>query len=392
VSIAGDLLVAASAARLFQSGGSWTLAVVRLVAVEQNVYVPRTRKVQGHDAILKYLKQTANDPALAAAASRLFRACASDDDCFFEAVEGEWVACNAGTARESTRPGGEAGTSAEAAELRAELVLLRVSHDGLRERVARLEGLLASGRASSRELMPSLRLPSLSSLGDSEQHGPSGTPLDEGGQARTQVSGAARAEPENPPRPVEPNQKSVQERAAEAEARAAEERAAEERAAEARARQARMKLPTAAEVSACLGTLLGKKLGVTEERPVKFPPKGKHKLWFSRMVDDDNEEVGVIVSDLVATVGLGGGLLMLPPAELESQRAAEAPSDDVISAMDEVANNLSATINRHADGVHVRVQPLEMMAGGNLDWVASAPARLALDLEGNLGKLYLFAR
>ncbi|HEY0469910.1 MAG TPA: hypothetical protein VGC79_37245, partial [Polyangiaceae bacterium] len=123
-------------------------------------------------------------------------------------------------------------------------------------------------------------------------------------------------------------------------------------------------------MSACLQALLGKKVGVREKRPLTFPPKLGGPCWLSRLVDDEDNEVGAIVTDLAATIGLGGALMMFPAEQLEAQRKEQAPSEDVISAMDEVANNLSATINQQSEGLHVRVRSLEPFSLDVLDWSA----------------------
>ena len=84
--------------------------------------------------------------------------------------------------------------------------------------------------------------------------------------------------------------------------------------------------------------------------------------------------------------------MMIPPHELDAQRAAQKPSEDVMSALAEVMNNLSATINQVPDGLHVRVGALEAMAGGNLDWTKVAAQVIALELDDGMGHLSLFAR
>ena len=156
--------------------------------------------------------------------------------------------------------------------------------------------------------------------------------------------------------------------------------------------ETKLKFPAAAAINACLSTLIGKKIIVQELRAAAFPAFEEGNCWFSRLVDDEGREVGIIAADLPATVGLGGALLMLPQAALEAQRGARSPSADVLSAMDEVVNNLSATINRQPEGLHVRARPLEPMATGGLDWSKSAPRSAALQIAGDLGHLLLFAR
>jgi hypothetical protein len=60
--------------------------------------------------------------------------------------------------------------------------------------------------------------------------------------------------------------------------------------------------------------------------------------------------------------------------------------------MEEVANNLSATINQHPNGVHVRVRPLQVLTPESLDWAKAATKIAELELTGDQGTLFLLAR
>ena len=85
--------------------------------------------------------------------------------------------------------------------------------------------------------------------------------------------------------------------------------------------------------------------------------------------------------------------MSLPAHELEAQRALATPSDDIVGAMSEVANNLCETINQQAGGLRVRVKPIEPLALGSLDWVVDAVDRgLECELQDSAGRLFLFAR
>ncbi len=112
----------------------------------------------------------------------------------------------------------------------------------------------------------------------------------------------------------------------------------------------------------------------------------------SRLIDDEGRDVGAIVADRAAALSLGGALMSLPEHELEAQRALGTPSDDVIGAMSEVANNLCETINQGARDMQVRVKPIEPLSPGLLDWAEKAGGGLALELRSGLGRLFLFAR
>jgi hypothetical protein len=363
MSIAGDLLAAATPTRLVCRRGTWRLEVVRLVAVDRNVYQPRTQRIEGSEAILQHLKRT-GDPSLASAAAVLIRSTRTDQESSFEAADSEWLPCEPKPQRDSSRPSAPPAAGSGTAELRAELFLLRAAHDGLRERVARLEALVARGGPRDLLMPPGtpLVVPRISDTPGSSA--PSIQPAAQGSPTQTRVSPAREAEPAPEPAPEPAAQVS----------------------------EARLKFPSPSAIATCLHTLIGKKVGVSEQRSHHLPAKSNEPCWFSSLIDDDGGEVGVIVADLSATVGLGGALMMVPPAELADQRSSKTPSEDVLSAMAEVANNLSGTFNEIAGGVHVRVRPLEPMTPGSLDWTKSAARASALELSSDLGKLYLFAR
>jgi hypothetical protein len=365
-----DVLSIATPTRLVFRHGSWSLEVVRLVALERNVFQPRVQRVEGCELVLKHLRRTDVDPALASTASALFRRPAPAQDCCFEALEGDWVASDelAASARQSARR--DASTTETAAEVRAELRLLTASHVGLRARVALLESMLESGRG----------------LRGSLENGGTSSPSSDAHRSRA----SSVVKPAREHEPV---------RAATAPAKVGEAVAEVAAAAElaAPAQVARfigpgVKLPAAAAVSECLHTLIGKRLSVREKRPLTFPPKQGGPCWLSRLIDDGDTEVGAIIADLGATLGLGGALMMIPAEELDAQRGSQTPSDDVTSAMSEVANNLSATINKQPAGAHVRVRPLELLTDQALDWIQTPALALELEIEGDMGRLFLFVR
>jgi hypothetical protein len=378
--ITGDLLTAITPTRLVCRRGSWSLEVERLVAVERDVYQPRTQRLEGTDAVLQHLQRTANT-ALAHAAHALIRGNQAAEECAFEALDSEWVACEATARRESSRPGALAAANASALELRAELCLLRATHAGLRERLARLESQLAS-QTRARELrapesLASIRPPQsrvAAPLSRPSPNVPAAVPIADA-PASSPPPGSASPSPSTPL--ISTPSISVPASLAPPAARAL----------------IPLKLPSASAVAVCLKTLIGRKIGLQEVRPGSFPAKGKKRpYWFSRLIDDDGNDVGALVTDLMAAIGLGGALMMIPPQELDAQRAAQTPSEDVMSAVAEVMNNLSATINQMPEGPHVRVQPLEAMTDANLAWTKAAAHAMDLELDDGMGHLLLFAR
>jgi hypothetical protein len=370
--IMGDLLTASTPTRLVCRSGTWSLEVERLVAVERDVYQPHTQRLEGTDLVLQHLQRSAND-VLAHAASTLIRGTHAVEECAFEALDSEWVPCEQRTRGESSRPGALAAANATVLELRAELCLLRAAHVGLRERLARLELQLAT-TARSRDAAVFRSVPPVAPLQPNVT-----PPLPQPSAARAASSTPSPRQPA----PVSPTPSP---------AVAAAATATLDGSVPPVNGVSALKLPGVSAVGVCLKTLIGKKIGLREARPAALPAKDKHPYWFSRLIDDDGNDVGALVTDLFAATSLGGALMMIPAAELEAQRAAQTPSEDVMSAMAEVMNNLSATINHVPDGLHVRVRALEPMADGNLDWTKTAVQALDLELDDGMGHLFLFAR
>jgi hypothetical protein len=153
-----------------------------------------------------------------------------------------------------------------------------------------------------------------------------------------------------------------------------------------------MNLPEIAAINACLRSLIGDSSAAREKEPVHFSPATLGPCWVSRLIDEAGVEVGAIVADQAATATLGGALMALAEHEIEAQRAHQTPSQDVIGAMSEVANQLCETINQDATGAHARIKPIEPLVPGLLDWTNNASSALELELADGAGRLFLFAR
>jgi hypothetical protein len=356
MSIAGDLLTSATPARLLCRRGVWVLELVKLVPVDRNVFQPRVQRLEGADAVLQHLKRSGDNPALAAAASQLMRGTRSEEERAFDAVDGDWVPGELGPRRDAQRPSSPPpgqGHAGEVAELRAELLVLRASHERLRERVQRLEAQWnAAGRG--REVLsvpptPSFAMATGSDLPQAATFAAIAQPL---AATATRVSGEPAVAVSG------------------------------------------LRLPSVAAINESLHALIGDQASVREKRPVAFVPSKLGPCWVSRLIDDEGHDVGAIVADRAAAIALGGALMLLPENELEAQRALVTPSDDILSAMSEVANHLCETVNQRAGGsLQVRVKPIEPLTPGGLDWAERAMDRgLACELQDSAGQLFLFAR
>ncbi|MEI9950656.1 MAG: hypothetical protein WDO74_17175 [Pseudomonadota bacterium] len=355
MSIAGDLLTTATPARLLCRRGTWVLELVKLVPVDRNVFQPRVQRLEGADAVLQHLKRSGDHPALAAAAGQLMRGARSDEERAFDAVEGEWVPGELAPRREGNRPSSMppgSNHAGEVAELRAELLVLRASHERLRERVQRLESQW-SAASRGRDVLsipptPSFAMPKGLDL---PQQAPFGSPAEPMQATATRISGEPAVATSG------------------------------------------LKLPSVAAINDSLRALIGDQAGVREKRRATFSPNALGPCWVSRLIDDEGHDVGAIVADRAAAIALGGALMSLPEHEIEAQRALAAPSDDIVGAMSEVANNLCEAINQQPGGLQVRVKPIEPLLPGLLDWVSKVADRgLQCELQESAGLIFLFAR
>lgn len=351
------------------------LELVRLVAVDRNVFQPKVQRLEGAEAVLQHLKRSGDNPALAAAASQLMRVSRPEEERAFDAVDGDWVPGEMGTRRDSHRPSAPPpalNNGGEVAELRAELLVLRAAHERLRERVQRLEAQLHSG-GRSRDVLsipptPSFVMPKASDPPAPPATAASSLPVPAPGGSSLPV-----AAPVAPSVPVQPP-------------------AATRVSGGASDLSAGLVLPSVAAVNESLQALVGDGASVAEKRPVSFSPSALGPCWLSRLIDDEGRDVGAVVADRAAALSLGGALMALPEHEIEAQRALGSPSEDVLGAMSEVCNHLCETINQAARGMQVRVKPIEPLTPGLLDWAEKSNRGLELELQGGRGRLFLFAR
>ncbi len=366
MSIAGDLLTSATPARLLCRRGIWALELVRLVPVDRNVFQPKVQRLEGAEAVLQHLKRSGDNPALAAAAHQLMRASRPDEERAFDAVDGDWVPGEVTASRGSNRPSAPppGANPGEVAELRAELLVLRAAHERLRERVQKLESQQHAGSRNqvlSVPPTPSFVMPKASDV-------PSAAP-------------APPAPSVTPGQPsVTPNLSSLPAQAATQASRAGS------------FSPAGVVLPSFQAVNDSLVTLVGSSAQCHAQNPLTFSQEALGPCWVSRLIDDEGHDVGAIVADRAATLTLGGTLMSLSESEIEAQQRLGTPSDDVLGAMSEVANNLCETINQAPGGVQVRVKPIEPVLPGLLDWAETAERGMELELDGGRGRLFLFAR
>ncbi len=381
--MSADLLSSSTPARLVCQRGRWALELTRLVAVDSHVFQPRRQRLEGSEAILAHLKRSAEGAALAQGAAQLMRAVRSDEERSFDAVDGEWVPTQSARAAEvASRRAAEPRQDWEAAfaELRAELLILRASHQRLKQRVLALESELASGvmpaprpeprrepplepfapAAVRAELEPELRPAPYAPLA---QH-PEQPTLAAGREPAAPIAAAPSPFGEVVPAP----------RVAEPEPVAS------------------ITLSSDAQVVAALAQLFGEDPGYAPS-PEPLPDSALElaALYVSRLIDGDGGEVGALLADIRATANLGGGLAGLPQTLIDEQAKTGVLNETVTQAMSEVCKALAALLSQVSGNGHVRSAPLEPFPADRLQWIGSAKGQLCFE-KRRAGCFWLVAR
>lgn len=337
----GDLLSGGIPKRLLAKDGKWSLEIVRQVAVERNVYRPHTQRLDGADVILGYLRRTAQFSALAHGAAELLGDPVLESRSY-EVVNGEWVMSVLAPSyidelKRQHRAAAQRSQHVQLLEVRAECVRLRHANAKLSGRMDDLEGQLKQLAALVEELKA--REPVVI-------HAPLAAPV--------------------PEKQLEPVAAQVQEEPADPEA----------------AELPKLRLPRAQEFIRCIEQLIGSDV-TARESASPLDVTGGGKFYVSQLIDDSDRLVGGIIMDLQATVFLGGTLLMVPEAELNSQVRSRAPSEDSVAASSEVCNALSGSLNNVPDNAHVRTKYLEVLNLAELPWLKKP--RVQMTLEDSFG-------
>src|SRR5262245_41146728 len=139
--------------RLVCRRGRWALELTRLVPVDNHVLAPKRQRLEGSEAILTHLKRTGEATSLAHGAAQIMRAARSDEERSFDAVDGEWVPSQGSRQNDAANdvsPPQRRDFESALAELRAEILILRGSHQRLKERVVALEAELAAVEGAPR--------------------------------------------------------------------------------------------------------------------------------------------------------------------------------------------------------------------------------------------------
>jgi hypothetical protein len=354
--------------------GRWILETSELVAMDRNVLRPRARRLVGADAILRHLEAT--DPRLMQGALTLMRGADEYGERRFRLQHGEWVPVEVTGSLDSDDDSVDA-LRALVLEMRAELLMVRASHQRLRQRVAELE------RHRHFE----------QTLGVVVSRGPERAPpaIAENVSLGRRLG---RARSESPPAEFVEPASSEGSAAVSAGGRADDAPAAAEKPDDA-AREpfARLNMPPPQALFECLEQLIGSTLGAeVSTDPLQQLQTAAHRLYVSTLLDDESNPVGAFVLDTRATAELGGTLLGIPGPGIREQIESGEASTDAVEAASEICNNLSGVVNRVSPDCHVRTQALCVYTPGAVEWLAVRPARSLCVAVGDGGRMWLVFR
>jgi hypothetical protein len=387
--------------RLSCDHGRWHLDTSELVRLDNNLYRPEHRRIDGPDAILSHLRSR-GERNLLSGAEHLLRTSEPSGGAY-EAIDGEWIESEPSIA--PGRPSRSEQLGNEVAELRAEVVLLRAVCSGLLARVSRLE----RGTSGVDRTPPS---PERSSKNRSKSE-PRGvdagataqraetrsTPAPQPTQREASAT-AQRAESGSTPAP-QPAQREASATAQRAESPALAESAAFAESAAAGTGEAPIAevpdfpfvaLPGTQAVSSCVQQLVGSAIRLEVVRE-KLPTSAEELslLDVSVMIDDEGRDRVVALSDHRATVECGGLLLGLPNATIQELIRSGESTEDLTLAMSEIFNNLSGIINREADNPHLRAEALTKTPVERLPWLRSPRSQTAFRMPSG-GVMWLVSR
>jgi hypothetical protein len=398
--------LAGTSRRLSYDHGQWSLETSELVRLDRDLYRPERRRIEGMDAIFAHLRSK-GEGALLTATERLVRV-SDHDGCIYEAMDGEWIVAEPSIP--PGRPSRSEQLSDEVAELRAEVVVLRAAYAGLASRLRKLERFMAdvgAGRVSVPEGGPSSRkaaaavspdaasplasvplaakmpgvldpviadaapqvidvrdapTPSMS-FGQTLEAGSPGAGSPGLGSPGAGAAAPAPAETANAAdqAPNEPELPAVD-------------------------------LPNLTNVMVCIRQLIGDSatLELVREK-YTLTAEQLDDLDSSMFVDDEGRDRVLALSNLRATIELGGQLLGVPKQAVEEQIKNGRAEDDLVLAMSEIFNNLSGVVNREGTNPHLKAEQLGKTPADRVPWLTRPRSTMILSTPSG-GRLWLVAR
>lgn len=378
----------ASPIRLTYKEGKWTLEFESLEQVSNVVFKPVTYTVEGPDQILSALERMKSPEQLVVSAHDLIRQVTSEpdtelnleprDDTWGPSTSDQFAFAKKGT--EEARKTRKLEAKKEA--LRQSLSRMRRSHfkaeriEVLERRIedleAKIDRMLQGQGLPAGEAQPSqdqasdepakIPVASVEEQQPQEDQNPDAAASEEAtGQPEQNAEALAEPDQEAAGEPAEADQESEE---------------AEQPADEAQPDPDKPQIPympDRLEVQSMLRMLVGNEInltGVPKANATQFT-SDTERHYASTLLDDNDEVIGAMITDLKATIYLGGGLLMMPDDILREQIKEGKPEEDVLESMSEVFNTLSSLINDIPNNPHIKVTPAKLLDASEYSWMES---------------------
>lgn len=359
--------------RLGRVGAVWVLELEALVSVRERILRPTRHTLEGAPAVLAWFQGRPDLRALGAEAEAMVQRNEALEDAplGLEPRDGRWTKVlprpgidplrtrgDSGGARDRLLPVGEGDGIGQ-----RDLAVLRVTLDRLMRRLGTIEQRL-EGAAKSEDVTRQLDSLSEAQLRLAERV----AKLESAVQHGAVIS---HAEPAKDAAPHAP---------------AAAAEAAKEQGARA------LRLPQTRDISLTMKKLIGDRYAVHDWRKENTRFDALTTPWYiSALIDDQSNVVGAMMGDLLSTVNLGGGLMMLPAGELKEQLQAMEANEETAAAYSEVFNTLSSLVNAIQGNTHVRTTYLEPLDLSKHPWINDPAHRLEME-DSTGGRMVFLAR
>ncbi len=357
--------------RLGRVGAVWVLELEALVSVRERILRPTRHTLEGAPAVLAWFQNRPDLRALGAEAEAMVQRNEALEDAPLgvEPRDGRWTKVlprpgieplrtrgDSGGARDRLIPVGDGDGIGQ-----RDLAVLRVTLDRLMRRLGTIEQRL-EGAAKTEDVTRQLDALSEAQLRLAER--------------------------------VAKLESAVQHGAVIAHAEPAKDAAAQTHAAEpAKEQGARaLRLPQTRDISLTMKKLIGDRYAVHDWRKENTRFDALTSPWYiSALIDDQNNVVGAMMGDLLSTVNLGGGLMMLPAGELKEQLQAMEANEETAAAYSEVFNTLSSLVNAIQGNAHVRTTYLEPLDLAKHPWLNDPAHRMEME-DSTGGRIVFLAR
>lgn len=358
--------------RLGRVGAVWVLELEALVSVRERILRPTRHTLEGAPAVLAWFQSRPDLRALGAEAEAMLQRNEALEDAplGLEPREGRWAKVLPRPGIEALRTRGDSGAPRDRLLAvgdgdgigQRDLAVLRVTLDRLMRRLGTIEQRL-EGAAKSEDVTRQLDTLSEAQLRLAERVAKLESAVQHGAVI-------AHAEPAKD--------------AAHHAAAAAE--AAKEQGARA------LRLPQTRDISLTMKKLIGDRYAVHDWRKDNTRFDALTTPWYiSALIDDQSNVVGAMMGDLLSTVNLGGGLMMLPAGELKEQLQAMEANEETAAAYSEVFNTLSSLVNAIQGNSHVRTTYLEPLDLSKHPWINDPAHRLEME-DSTGGRMVFLAR